>query len=540
MTQTQLELPPISFARYLELLKRRRWQVIPMTLIGLMVGVVAAFLIPRYYVGSTTLVYHGLTLDKDSRTQADPLLGEVKNAELSIPAIVGEALEKLEWIGTDTSDPRRDAQIEAVTSRLEVNSFSDDDRGFTNIRINYRDIDGERAAAFANTLRDTWVDGIGARVRERARGELDGASNQVGILGSAVQSALTELRIHAAEHGIDPRGDVGRVSTEDWLHDELREERSDEADLLVQVETLDRNVEYLTKALKDGIIPRYKEQKVTISENAELQERLGPMLKHQQWLISALNGASPAHRNHELWRHQLAEVQAAIAELAPAGISGGELTQQVENPAWQLAQERLEERRGELDIAIFQLEAVQKRIVELEEELEAMPEIYKVFSDLQLKLQGLQRQLENATTKQSALNEKYRTALTGKPFRTMFRASVPPAPTDPNLTVVVLTGGFFGLGAAIGLVLLLDFMRSTFKTVDDVQYALSVPVLGVMAFLETSEERVRTHRQRRRVSIAAATFLVLSLSLVTVYYLDPARLPPLVRNALDMLLGSAR
>jgi len=71
-------------------------------------------------------------------------------------------------------------------------------------------------------------------------------------------------------------------------------------------------------------------------------------------------------------------------------------------------------------------------------------------------------------------------------------------------------------------------------------FAHSVPVLGTMAYLETAEERRIVARHRRRVSLAAASFVVLSLSLVTVYYVAPMRLHPVVLQALALLLGASR
>ena len=55
---SELDIPQISIARYLELLKRRWWSVIPVTVIGLIVGGVAAFLVPRYYVAETDFIFH--------------------------------------------------------------------------------------------------------------------------------------------------------------------------------------------------------------------------------------------------------------------------------------------------------------------------------------------------------------------------------------------------------------------------------------------------------------------------------------------------
>ena len=42
----------------------------------------------------------------------------------------------------------------------------------------------------------------------------------------------------------------------------------------------------------------------------------------------------------------------------------------------------------------------------------------------------------------------------------------------------------------------------------------------------------------RRVSLAAGVFLFLSLSVITIYFVDRARLPTVVTDALDVILGT--
>ena len=117
-------------------------------------------------------------------------------------------------------------------------------------------------------------------------------------------------------------------------------------------------------------------------------------------------------------------------------------------------------------------------------------------------------------------------------------AQVPPAPTEPNILVVALIGCVLGLGAAIGLILAFDFLQGTFKTVDDVERGLSVPVLGGVSHLETTEERLTLRRGRRKATFVAATALVLITVVVTIFYWDPTRLPAGVRDVLAMLLGN--
>ena len=67
------------------------------------------------------------------------------------------------------------------------------------------------------------------------------------------------------------------------------------------------------------------------------------------------------------------------------------------------------------------------------------------------------------------------------PFQILHAARVPETPTDPNITLVALSGSAVGLALAIALILAMDVLRSTFKTGDDVSGLQPLPVLGGMS-----------------------------------------------------------
>jgi hypothetical protein len=118
------------------------------------------------------------------------------------------------------------------------------------------------------------------------------------------------------------------------------------------------------------------------------------------------------------------------------------------------------------------------------------------------------------------------------------KANPPPHPTEPNILVIALIGCALGLGVAIGLILLLDLLQGTFKTIEDVERAVTVPVLGGMSHLETDADRQVSARRRRRVSVTAGAFVTLCVAIVIIFYVDPTRLPPIVRDLLALLLGA--
>jgi hypothetical protein len=71
-----------------------------------------------------------------------------------------------------------------------------------------------------------------------------------------------------------------------------------------------------------------------------------------------------------------------------------------------------------------------------------------------------------------------------------------------------------------------------------VERAVTVPVLGGMSHLETDADRQVSARRRRRVSVTAGAFVTLCVAIVIIFYVDPTRLPPIVRDLLALLLGA--
>ena len=84
----QLDLPQVSFARYLHLLKRKTWQVVFVSILGLLVGGLVAMLIPRYYVAHTVVQFIRPILDPKLGTPEDPMAQVVENALVTIPGSV--------------------------------------------------------------------------------------------------------------------------------------------------------------------------------------------------------------------------------------------------------------------------------------------------------------------------------------------------------------------------------------------------------------------------------------------------------------------
>ncbi len=535
---TQVELPQMSLQRYLELVKRRRWQLVPVSLLGLVVGGLIAFFIPRYFVASTLIQHEavpGEALDRGD----DPFKSIVASARNTIPQAVGKALEALKWPEALVSDPHEKALYEReVQSRLRVEPVNSDGNReqFAELQLTYLDRDGARAATFVNTLFQVWSEKRVAQMRDNAEKLRRVAQEDERRWAGVRETCLQEQRRIEERYRINPGADA--MTTRD-LFQRRERERSERRDKLrdKQAEvTLAKTRLDVDRELLGTMPPRVPPDPLTLEKAAAENPEL------LTWLVFA-----------KTYRRQMETFQPGTSHWAGAKRGYERAQREIKkllNP---------ESPDGDGNVPNPEREALQKQILAAEEALRVLEQ---ELADLREETDAEDRRLgeahdgywewdknnttlANATKHRDDASEVERAQanivtklLTRRPMTQVREATTPPRPTEPNILVVALIGCVLGLGAAIALILVLDLLQGSFKTVDDVERGLTVPVLGGMSHLETDEERRTTQRSRRRASLAAFSFVALVVVVVTIFYVDPTRLPRLVRDLLAMLLGS--
>lgn len=104
----------------------------------------------------------------------------------------------------------------------------------------------------------------------------------------------------------------------------------------------------------------------------------------------------------------------------------------------------------------------------------------------------------------------------GSQFKIEDPARYPSKPMKPNFVKILALAAFCGLGAGVGLSLVHDFADSTFRNTGQIESFLGVPVVGVITYVETDEEK----RQVRIWSIVTLLVLVLlAIGILGVFYL---------------------
>ncbi|MBL8753304.1 MAG: hypothetical protein JNK15_08395, partial [Planctomycetes bacterium] len=189
---TDVELPQLSLQRYVELVKRRRWQLLPVSLVGLLVGGLVAFFIPRYYVAETLLEHQPLPGQPVDAREEDPFKSIVDSARTTIPLAVAETLEALKVPVYLAAGSYERTQIvkEFEDSVRAQDQNGEKGRQYALIRVTYKDRDGARAAPFLNTLVDVWTKKRIGQLREQVQQAERAARERELALNTAYETGL--------------------------------------------------------------------------------------------------------------------------------------------------------------------------------------------------------------------------------------------------------------------------------------------------------------------------------------------------------------
>lgn len=77
------------------------------------------------------------------------------------------------------------------------------------------------------------------------------------------------------------------------------------------------------------------------------------------------------------------------------------------------------------------------------------------------------------------------------------KASMPENPVSPNKKLNILIAFVLGLMVSVGLSLLLEFMDNTYKSKEDLEKTLGIPVLGVIPELDVEDSSNRRFKHRK-------------------------------------------
>ncbi len=511
--------------------------VLPVSLLGMTVGALIAASVPRYYVASTDVHFNAEHLLKESdKYLADPLAESLTSARPLIEAEVPEVLRQLGWQEALVDD--RDAQAQFVTqvaSRVSVNDRGTERRNrlYTDLRITYRDTDGERAATFTNALRDQWIKRQLGELERRGNEELQRVQEQRTLAQEFVSGVAREVMRYESVHKLDPGlRNQNLMVVGNSLAAQLQEDRRYLDVQLLQLGPLNSEIESLRQQLEGQIKPLIEAPPPVIDEllALDLRELQLQIRGIELRLNRVFNEGTPEYETLSKQRAALKEELKAKTPVVERAL--------IPNPLFIELQRRVDSLLGQRRALQGTIDTLRQRIDGLEDQLEKRPRIMQDYDEKLKHLEKAYARLNAIDANLSTVGERVSLVRASKPFDVLRPAQRPPRPTEPNIAILGLLGSLIGLGAAIGLIFALDALRFTYKTIDELERGLPVPVLGGISHVETQIERTQTRRGRVWGSVVAMLLVFLIVAVATLYYVAPARLPTWARDMLDLVLGT--
>lgn len=397
----------------------------------------------------------------DPRQQPEPLidlswLRSALNFHKVVPVTLPGDLEDEEALS--------EAEIfdEVVKQFMEVTSVSQQGKSQL-VTISVEMADPRTAALAANALANGFIESQLEATMEMSATATNWMNSRLGELRAKLKEAEDRLQsFREAENLVDIDGVstivAGELSlTADRMID-ARRQRAEAESQYRQVQAMRsggwERLATIPAVLGHPLIQQFKADEAKAKAKVEeLSRRYGARHPAMEGARSELNAASASLRGQ--------------VEQIVAGIERN----------YQLAVANENSLRSSFNAnkaQIQQISAKEFRLRELQREVEANRALYDTFMT-RLKETSATADLDTANA------------------RIVDPAVVPSEPVKPKKTLIVLIAGLLALFAGVGLTLLLDALNNTFKSTEEIEGKLNIPVLGILPLLKKKERSEIAH-----------------------------------------------
>jgi polysaccharide chain length determinant protein (PEP-CTERM system associated) len=496
-----------EITNYLDIAQRRKYWIIIPFLAAILGGLAYTLIAPKVYEATTLILVQSQSVPQDfvRSIVTDGIEDRLRTITQQVTSRTN--LETIirdhrlsEDMGRATSI---DAVVEAVRKRIKIDvSKGGSGRGGTSaFTISFRGQDPRKVMQVTNALASNFI----SQNLETRESQVLGTS---AFLADELESVRTRLMAKEEElKGYRERYMGG-------LPDQLNAN-------LAMLQRLQSQADQLSKNLGDA-----ENRKILVQQTVE-ETRKG-----RQALVSS-STQGPETRDLTSLRNELAALEARYTSSHPdvvrlkkmietmeasdskpktdsrgetVGLSRAEqnLIQQQRDIELDIAGTKAEIRKIQGEMAVYQkrVEDTPKR----EQELFSIQRDYENLKSLYDSL--LRRKLEADIAVSMEKKQK------GEQFRVIDPAKIPTYPVDPDIRKIFLMVLALGLGLGGSLVYLVEMMDTSYRSPDEIQKELKLPILVSIPFRHT-EQQIKS-RKRKEIFKAAGVAAGFAVSLVAI------------------------
>jgi len=354
---------------------------------------------------------------------------------------------------------RESINVEVTQSRRETNSFS----------ITYRGKDPETVMNVTNTLATYFID-------ENLKARESQAIGTSAFLEAELASM--RLRLEDQEKALEAfrTGNMGELP-----------------------EQLETNLRILDR-LQENLTERQESLRDARSRLAMLQNQASAGLLTDQ-AAGDVGPREPDPLDPAALRAELARLQSRYTDKHPDIIKIKQQIKDLEanpspsdagSPTTRIEPIQITEVRREISNIANDIGRIQSEIALYDNRVERTPK-------REQELMALQRDYENLQESYSSLlNRKLEADISvnmerkqkGEQFRVLDRARLPERPVEPNMQILFLMTVAAGIGIGGGILYLLEFMNSGFRSPKEVELTLGLPTIALIPVIEDRRKRI--------------------------------------------------
>lgn len=455
------ETGEIDLRKYVDIIIRRRWTIISITLIAIAIAMVVSFTMRPVYTAKGMVmvekepnilsfedIFQIETFRDDYFQTQYKLLQSRSLAERTINKL--KLWEKEEFSGKkqvtseELKNPLfRQKMVDQFLDRLEVKPI----RMTRLVEVTFKAHDPGLASECVNALFDSFVDMNIETKSEATEQATEFLSQQINELKKEISQKEQELQNYGQEKNIvilsdkettilDKLSELNKALTEAQI-DRVRKEA-------YYNEIKNASPDYIPEALSNPLIQRLREDYLKLSrEYAKMQEQFQPEYPEMQRLKAELDSARELLKNE-------------TESLVKAAYS-------------------------EYQAALKKEKSLQELFDRQKEEAFRMNSNAILYNSLKIEIENRKNLLESLLKRQSETGVSARLkGLRTSNIRIVDRADIPIKPSSPKKFRNLLLALFLGLFGGVGLAFVMEYLDNSVKSVEDVERYSGLPTLGVV------------------------------------------------------------
>lgn len=484
--------------RYVHLVLARKGLLVTIAILVMFTAIVVSYVLPKKYrAESIVFIEQNVISDLVKGIAITPSM-EMKIKAIKVTMLsrtmLLNVIKDLDMDLEASSDAQLDGLIASLQGRVKI--ALDEKRGV--FRIAFADADPVLARDVVNTLTRIYIEENTSTKRKESFEATKFLAEQIEVFKKRIDEAELEIDNFRANSG-------GVLNTND-------------AALRAEIDSAEEALEGLRIRIN-----ALKTSRSLLLRNTPLRQQLEAQEAQREQLKTRY---TDNHPNVILLNNSIAETRRQLAIKGKSELNAVYRTAEYQGIKVELAslnnmKENLEEEIRENKDTIKKIPALRAQLVELHRKRDNEVIIYE---------QLVSRYGRSEVSKEMELQDK------SMSFRVLDPAVVPSAHSSPNRPIIILLGIAAGLGLGVGVILLMDLINPSIKTVDDLR-DFGVPILAVVPKVHDDDVIKAQRRKDWAIYAVGLTGLLISFSFLAVEFMQLGLVDKVINKVMRVLVG---